>query len=102
MTAPQIAGALYWPGASADLEDKLRVNAAPLIAGTQMYLAAVNCGMSGCYVGYLNTDRASEILDLPEDVACLFLLPIGYAGEAPEGVERRSLPEFAFYDAWPG
>ena len=83
------------------MEGKLWANAAPLIAGIQMYLAAVSCGLSGCCVGYLNTDRASEILGLPENVACLFLLPIGHADETPEGVERRSLPEFVFYDAWP-
>lgn len=79
---------------------KLWSNAAPLIAGTQMYLAAVSAGLSGCWVGYLDTDRASQILDLPEKVVCLFLLPIGYADETPEGVERRPLQELTFHDAW--
>lgn len=72
-------------------------NAAPLIPMAHILLAAADMGLSGCAVGYLDIPRAGEILNLPEDVACLFLLPIGYAAEKPRAKETKSVGEISFF-----
>lgn len=75
-------------------------NANPLIPGEHILLAAVNQGLSGCWVGYLDISKASEILNLPENVVCLFLMPIGYAKELPKNIERKNYNEITFYEKW--
>lgn len=79
---------------------KFWVNAAPLLPGEHMLLAATNFGLTGCWVGYLDTDRASELLRLPEHMVCLFLLPLGYVKEPPKAIVRKFLEEVVFYDQW--
>jgi len=75
-------------------------NSNPLIPGEHMLLAAENYGISGCWVGYLDIKKASEILNLPDDIVCLFLMPLGYAAEKKESKEKKTLDELVFYDNW--
>lgn len=75
-------------------------NAVPLIPGEHIFLTAVNHGLSACWVGYLDIQRAGEILELPEKIVCLFLIPIGYAKEQPAEVYRKTLNEIVFYENW--
>jgi nitroreductase len=72
-------------------------NAAPLIPMENMLLAAAGMGLSGCAVGYLDILRAGEILNLPEDIACLYLLPIGYAAQEPGTKETKPLDAVSFF-----
>ena len=75
-------------------------NATPLIPAEHMLLTAVSHGLSGCFIGYLDVKRAGEILCLPDNLVCLFLLPIGYPSEAPGEKARKSLDEITFYNQW--
>ena len=77
-------------------------NAAGTTAGQQMYLAAVDLGLGACWVGYLDIAQASKLLQLPDHVACLFLMPIGYPAEVPEDIERKSIDQIVFRDRWAG
>ncbi len=77
-------------------------NSVPLIPGEHVFLAAVNRGLSACWVGHLDTERASQILHLPDDMVCLFLMPVGYPAATPEGKPVRSHEECVFHDAWEG
>jgi nitroreductase len=70
------------------------------LAGHQLFLAAVNHGLSACWVGFLDTKKASQILGLPEDVICEFLLPVGYPSEPAKPIDRRQINEVVFYDRW--
>ena len=79
---------------------KLHHNGTPAMAMAHILLTAASHGLSGCPIGYLDVDMASEILNLPERLACLFLLPIGYADETPADKELISINEIAFYDKW--
>ncbi len=63
-------------------------------------VAEDNFALSGCWVGYLDIKKASEILNLPDDIVCLFLMPLGYAAEKEEKNEKKSLEELVFYDKW--
>lgn len=75
-------------------------NAAPLIPGEHIFLAAVNRGLTACWVGYLDIKKAGEILALPEDVVCLFLMPIGYTNEQPKEIMRKSKNDILFHEKW--
>jgi nitroreductase len=63
-------------------------------------LTATSHGLSTCPIGYLDVDKASQILNLPEHLACLFLLPVGYADETPTDKELININEIKFYDRW--
>jgi len=75
-------------------------NAVPLIPGEHIFLAAVNRGLNACWVGYLDIKKAGEILALPEDIVCLFLMPIGYKDEKPKDIKRKSKDEILFHEKW--
>jgi len=79
----------------------LWANACPLIPGTHMTLVATSHGLDSCWIGYLDTTRASEALNLPKEYACLFLLPIGYRREEPKKrTSRKPLAELTFFNTW--
>lgn len=71
------------------------------LAGQQLFLTAVRHGLSACWVGYLDTDRANRILGLPEDVTCEYLMPVGYPAEPPGPIERKGVDEVVFTERWP-
>lgn len=80
--------------------NKLFANGGPCVLGEHIFLTAVAHGMSACFIGYLDTEKAAEILNLPEHLSCLFLLPVGYADEIPEQKDLKSIDEITFYDKW--
>lgn len=71
-----------------------------LIAGQQMLLAAENAGLRGCWIGYVNVEMAGEILQLPQDMACTYLMPIGYPDEEPGPIERKGRDQVVFHNTW--
>jgi len=73
-----------------------------LIPGQQMFLAAASHGLRGCWIGYVDIERASALLKLPEDVVCLFLMPLGYPDEEPEALERKPPEDVVFHEEWAG
>jgi nitroreductase len=75
-------------------------NATPLIPGEHIFLTAVSHGLSACFIGYLDVKKATEILNLPKHLPCLFLLPVGYADEIPGPKSLKSISEISFYDRW--
>jgi len=75
-------------------------NAMPLIPAEHIFLAATAHGLNGCLVGWLDVAKANEILNLPEQLSCLFLLPIGYADESPGQKKLKSIEDITFYDKW--
>ena len=70
------------------------------LAGQQLFLAAANHGLSACWVGFLDTNRANQILGLPEDVVCEYLMPVGYAAEPAGPIDRHTVEEIVFENHW--
>jgi len=79
---------------------KLFNNGVPAIPAEHIFLTAVSHGLSACFVGHLDVDKASEILKLPKHLACLFLLPVGYADEMPIDKTLKSIEDISFYDEY--
>ncbi len=86
-------------------EDRARANTfvhngAPLISCAYMSLVAVEHGLRSCIVGYLDTEKASKILELPDNKVCLFLMAIGYPVAGPGVKSLKCLDEISFYETW--
>jgi len=79
---------------------KLFANGGPCLPGEHIFLTAVSHGLSACFIGYLDTEKAAEVLQLPEHIACLFLLPVGYAAEQTEPPPKKSIEEISFINTW--
>jgi nitroreductase len=75
-------------------------NASPLVPMEHMFLTAVSHGLSACFIGFLDVKKTNKILNLPDNITCLFLLPVGYADEIPENKETKSIEEISFYNTW--
>ena len=75
-------------------------NSTPLIPMEHMFLTAVSYGLSACFIGFLDLKMANEILKLPENITCLFLLPVGYPDEIPEDKKTKSIEEISFNNFW--
>ena len=80
--------------------NKLFANGGPCLPGEHIFLTAVEYGMSACFIGFLDTEKASQILNLPKHISCLFLLPVGFADEIPKQKKLKQIDEISFYDKW--
>jgi len=71
-----------------------------LLAGQQMQLAAVNHGLSTCWVSYMDLNRVCELLELPENITCTYMMALGYGKGKPDPIERRELKDIVFHNKW--
>jgi len=70
------------------------------IAIDHMTLAAREMGLGTCWVGAFHQDRVKQILNIPEDVAVVELLPVGYPVEWPAAKPRKNIEEIVCVDGW--
>ncbi|MGE5654124.1 MAG: nitroreductase family protein [Bacillota bacterium] len=77
----------------------LMENATPLIPGEHIQLAAAAYGIGTCWIGYLDIKQAGEVLGLPDDWRCYFIMPMGYPDEEKRR-PRKPLEEITFSDQW--
>jgi len=73
-------------------------NATPLIPAEHIFLTAAAYGLGGCFIGYLDVRKASGILNLPSNIVCLFLLPIGFSDETPNSPQKKPISEISFFN----
>lgn len=64
-----------------------------IIACYQSWLAAVNLGLSGVWVGAFKDEKVANVLKLKPGQQVVTILPLGYAGENPVLKNRKSLNE---------
>ena len=70
------------------------------IAVDHMTLKAVEEGLGTCWVGAFREDEVKKILNIPEEVRVVCLLPIGYPQNIPEPTPRRSEGEVIVFEKW--
>ncbi len=59
------------------------------ICCTHMMLEAKNQGLGSCWVGLIDEQLCHSLLDIPENIKPVALLPIGYEGEGVQPSERH-------------
>ena len=75
------------------------------IAVDHMTLAAVEEGLGTCWIGAFYEDKVKEILEVPETIRVVALLPLGYPVEPAKTAKailkpRKPLEEIVVYDGW--
>lgn len=70
------------------------------IAIDHMTLAAADLGLGTCWVCAFDAARCHEILELPDHLEVVALLPMGYPAAAREGINRKSLTEIVSWDKY--
>ncbi len=81
-------------------KDALMVAAAAnvAIAVEHIVLQAVEIGLGTCWVRWYEDDKVKEILDIPEHVEVMALLPVGVPDEEPSPRPRLSLDKIVYSD----
>ncbi|HHX17783.1 MAG TPA: nitroreductase [Clostridium sp.] len=82
-----------------DGKDHCDVDAA--IAIDHMTLAAADIGLGTCWVCAFDAAKCHEVLNLPENLEVIALLPIGYpADTAPENKKRLDISEIVTWEEY--
>jgi len=72
----------------------------PMIAVEHMILAATALGYGSCWIGAFNEEGVKRILKIPEGLAVIALLPIGFSDESPPPRARKPLEEIFFLEEY--
>ncbi len=70
------------------------------IAATILMLAAVNCGLSTCWIKLIKDAEIDRILQVPPNYICVGLFPIGYPDQDPKPRPRLPLETQVFSDIY--
>jgi len=72
-------------------------------AATQnMLLAATALGLATCWVGAFQEEQARKILNIPDGVRPVAIIPIGHAAEKPSPRSRRQLDRIIHHETYGG
>ena len=83
-------------------KDALMVAAAAniAIAVEHIVLQAVEIGLGTCWVRWYEDDKVKEILDIPEHVEVMALLPVGVPDEEPSQRPRQKLDKIVYSETY--
>lgn len=70
------------------------------IAIDHMTLAARELGLGTCWIGAFDPRQVRDILDIPDSVEVIELLPLGYPPNWPEPRARKSFGEVVCHEKW--
>ena len=70
------------------------------IALDHMSLAARALGLGTCWIGAFDQDAVREILDIPDDVEVIELMPLGYPVAWPDARARKDMGAAVCYERW--
>lgn len=70
-------------------------------AATQnMLLAAHALGLATCWVGAFQEEEARRVLNIPNSVRSVAIIPVGHPAEKPEAPDRRPLSEIVHHETF--
>ena len=70
------------------------------IALEHISLAATELGLGTCWIGSFETEKVREILNIPQDVAIIELMTLGYPAEGGRQSGREPIENIVCYDQW--
>lgn len=65
------------------------------IATQNICLQATEMGLGTCWIGAFDEEEVSQVLELPENLRPIAILPIGYPVESPSPLPRRSIKDIS-------
>ncbi len=68
------------------------------LACQNLCLAAHALGLATVNVGYIDHDAAGKVLEVPENVTVVELIPLGYPDHSPNPPKRKNINEFVSHD----
>ncbi len=69
-------------------------------AAQNMILSAYALGLGAAWIGAFKEDDIAELLDLPDYLRPVALIPLGYPDEEPEAPPRRSVKEVIYNEKY--
>ncbi|HHT9104593.1 MAG TPA: nitroreductase family protein [Candidatus Wujingus californicus] len=89
-------------GMSADIKWHLIIAAVGNtdIAIEHMVLQAVELGLGTCWVRWFDDNKVKEILEIPQNIEIIALLPVGYPDEDPPQRPRFKLEKIVYYEKY--
>ena len=70
------------------------------IAITHMMIQATEMGLGNCWVRWFDDKKVKGVLDIPDNVEVMALLPVGVPDETPEPRPRVSIEDITFYEKY--
>jgi len=64
-----------------------------------MLLASHGMGLGACWVGAFDERRVAQLIDAPEEIRPIAIVPIGHPDERPTARRSRSLEEVVHYES---
>lgn len=68
------------------------------IAIEHMILVATELGYGTCWIGSFNEEKIKKLLNIPDNLQIIALLPIGIPDQSPEARPRKKFDELFFRD----
>ena len=70
------------------------------IALEHIALQAAQLGLATCWIGSFYPDKVKAILSIPEDIAVIELMALGYPADKPKEPNRQPLKSILCYENW--
>ena len=70
------------------------------IALEHICLQAADLGLGTCWIGSFDADKVRQILAIPEDVAIIELMTVGYPADSKPEPKREPMEKIVCYDTW--
>ena len=70
------------------------------IALEHISLQAADLGLGTCWIGSFDAGKVRQILEIPEDVAIIELMTIGYPADSKPESKREPIEKIVCYDTW--
>ncbi len=70
------------------------------IALEHICLQAADLGLGTCWIGSFDADKVRQILAIPEDIAIIELMALGYPADSKPEPKREPMEKIVCYDTW--
>ena len=70
------------------------------IALEHISLQATELGLGTCWIGSFETEKVRRILDIPEGVAIIELMALGYPADGRRETNRQPIEKIVCYEKW--
>jgi len=70
------------------------------IALEHISLQAADSGLATCWIGSFYPEKVKAVLGIPDDVAIIELMAIGYPADKPKEAKREAIEKIVCYEKW--